>query len=198
MMMQVQEKRYYTPEEYLKLEVNSSQRHEYIDGEIIPMTGGTPNHNRIAGNFYAALNFALKGKPYDVFFADQRLWVPRRKLYTYPDVMIVQGELQFQEGRRDTITNPIMIVEVLSKSTEGYDRGEKFQAYRTIPTVEEYVLIEQYKLHVEQFIRTESSKWLLTEYDGESATLSLSSVQFEIVLANIYDKVDFEAEEQKA
>lgn len=198
MMMQVQEKRYYTPEEYLKLEVNSSHRHEYIDGEITSMTGGTPNHNRIAGNFYAALNFALKGKPYDVFFADQRLSVPRKKLYTYPDVMIVQGELQFPEGRRDTITNPIVIAEVLSKSTEGYDRGEKFQAYRTIPTVEEYVLIDQYTLHVEQFIRTESRKWLLTEYDGESATLSLASVQFEIMLANIYDKVDFEAEEQKA
>lgn len=195
MIVQAQQKRYYTPEEYLELEVNSEERHEYIAGEIISMTGGTPNHNQITGNFYAALNFALKRQPYRVFFAEQRLWIAKKKLYTYPDVMLVQGELQFQEGRRDTITNPIVIAEVLSKSTEGYDRGEKFQAYRTIPTFQEYILIDQYTIHVEQFIRTESRKWLLTEYEGKSATLSLASVPFEIVLADIYDKVDFKADE---
>lgn len=196
MVMQAQEKRYYTPEEYLELEVKSEERHEFIEGEITPMTGGTPNHNRIVGNFYAALNFALKRQPYRVFFAEQRLWIVKKKLYTYPDVMIIQGELQFQEGRRDTITNPIMIVEVLSRATAGYDRGEKFQAYRTIPTAQEYILIDQYTVHVEQFVRTESRKWLLTEDEGENATLSLTSLPFEIALANIYNKVDFEAEEQ--
>ena len=196
MVMRAQEKRYYTAEEYLELEVNSEERHEFIDGEVIPMTGGTPNHNQIVGNFYATLNFALKRQPYRVFFAEQRLWIVKKQLYTYPDMMVVQGDLQFQEGRRDTVTNPTIIAEVLSQSTAGYDRGKKIQAYRTIPTVQEYILIDQYTIHVEQFIRTESGKWLLTEYEDESATLSLASVPLVIVLADIYDKVDFEVEEQ--
>src|SRR4028118_1329739 len=149
MIMQAEDKKIYTPEEYLEFEVNSEERHEYINGEIVLMTGGTPNHNQIAGNFYAALNFALKRQPYRVFVTDQRLWIPKKRIYTYPDVMVVQGELQFQEGRTDTITNPVMIAEVLSKSTAGYDRGDKFAAYRTIPSFQEHVLIEQYTMHVE-------------------------------------------------
>jgi Uma2 family endonuclease len=194
MIMQAQKQRYYTPEEYLEVEINSEERHEYIDGEVIPVTGGTPNHNRIAGNFYATLNFALKGKPFDVFFTDQRLWIPKKRIYTYPDVLVVQGDLQIQEGRTDTITNPLMIAEVLSKSTAGYDRGDKFAAYRTIPSFQEYVLIEQYTLHVERFVKTETNQWLLSEYEGEETTFSLMSIPFEITLADIYDKVDFEAE----
>jgi Uma2 family endonuclease len=124
--------RYYSPEEYLEIEVKSEERHEYINGQIIPMTGGTPNHNQIAGNFYAALNFALKRQPLRVFVTDQRLWIPQKRINTYPDVMVVAGELEFQEGRKDTLTNPRMIAEVLSKSTKSYDRDEKFAAYRTI------------------------------------------------------------------
>lgn len=194
MIMQAEEKKHYPPEEYLELEVNSEERHQYIDGEIILMTGGLPNHNRITGNFYAALNFALKRQPYDVFITDQRLWIPRQRIYTYPDVMLIQGELQLQEGRRDTITNPIMIAEVLSDSTEAYDRSGKFAAYRTIPSFQEYVLIDQYSFHVEQYYRTEPRKWIFSEYDGEAAILSLNSVPFEITLADLYDKVNFEAE----
>lgn len=197
MMMQAQEQRYYTPEEYLEFEVNSEERHEYINGEVIPVTGGTPNHNQIALNLSGALNFALKRQPYRVFVTDQKLWIPRKHIYTYPDVMVVQGELQFQEGRRDTITNPLMIAEVLSKSTKSYDRDEKFAAYRTIPTFQEYVLINQYTMHVEQYYKTEPSKWIFSEYDGEDATLSLASVSFQITLADIYDKVEFEIEEEK-
>lgn len=115
MIMQAKEKKVYTPEEYLEFEVNSEERHEYINGEIVLMTGGTPNHNQIAGNFYAALNFALKRQPYRVFVTDQRLSIPHKRIYTYPGVMVVQGELQLQQGRRDTITNPLMIAEVLSE-----------------------------------------------------------------------------------
>jgi len=192
--MLIQAQRSYSLEEYLELEVASEERHEYIDGAIVPVTGGTPNHNQIAGNFYAELNFALKRQPYRVFVTDQRLWVPRKRVYTYPDVMVVQGELQLQEGRRDTVTNPLLIAEVLSDSTQGYDRGEKFAAYRTIPTFQEYVLIEQATLHVEHYVKTEPNKWIFSEYDGEAATLKLASVLFEIALADIYDKVDFGVE----
>jgi Uma2 family endonuclease len=150
MMMQAEGKQYYSPEEYLELESTSQERHEYIDGDIVLIVGGLPNHNRIILNIAAALNFSLKRQPYDVFAADQRLWIPRKRIYTYPDVMVVQGELQLQEGRKDTITNPTMIVEVLSESTEAYDRSGKFAAYRTLPTFQEYLLIDQYSLHVEQ------------------------------------------------
>ncbi len=193
-MMIAAEQRYYSPEEYLELEVNSESRHEYIDGQIIPMTGGTPNHNQIALNLSGALNFALKRQPYRVFVTDQRLWIPKKRIHTYPDVMVVQGQLEFQAGRRDTITNPLMIAEVLSKSTKSYDRDEKFAAYRTIPSFQEYLLIDQYKLHVEQYAKTDNNRWIFTEYEDENETISLASVPFEIVLADIYDKVDFEDE----
>ncbi|MBD2180046.1 Uma2 family endonuclease [Aerosakkonema funiforme] len=192
MIVQAEDKKYYTPEEYLDFEVNSEERHEYINGEIVLMTGGMPNHNRIAGNFYAALNFALKRQPYDVFFTDQRLWIPRKRIYTYPDVMVVQGELQFQEGRRDTITNPLIIAEVLSDSTRNYDKDAKFSAYRTIPTFQEYLLIEQYSMHVEQFFKTDNKRWTFAEYDDADETISLNSISFQITLADIYDKVEFE------
>ena len=193
-MMIAAEQRYYSPEEYLELEVNSESRHEYIDGQIIPMTGGTPNHNQIALNLSGALNFALKRQPYRVFVTDQRLWIPKKRIHTYPDVMVVQGQLEFQAGRRDTITNPLMIAEVLSKSTKSYDRDEKFAAYRTIPSFQEYLLIDQYKLHVEQYAKTDNNRWIFTEYEDENETISLASVPFEIVLADIYDKVNFEDE----
>lgn len=194
MMMQAEEKKKYSPEEYLELEINSQERHEYIDGDIVLMAGGMPNHNRIILNIGAALNIALKRQSYDVFVTDQRLWIPRKRIYTYPDVMVIQGELQLQEGRKDTITNPIMIAEVLSDSTEAYDRSGKFAAYRTIPTFQEYLLIDQYNLHVEQYYKTEPRKWIFSEYDGEEALLTLGSVLFEISLVDLYDKVDFEAE----
>ncbi|MFB2975406.1 Uma2 family endonuclease [Microseira sp. BLCC-F43] len=193
-MMIAAEQRYYSPEEYLELEVNSEERHEYIDGQIIPMTGGTPNHNQIALNLSGSLNFALKRQSYRVFVTDQRLWIPKKRIHTYPDVMVVQGQLEFAAGRRDTLVNPLMIVEVLSKSTKSYDRDEKFAAYRTIPSFREYLLIDQYTLHVEQYSKTDNNRWIFTEYEDEDETISLAAVPFEIVLADIYDKVDFEDE----
>lgn len=195
MIMQAEEKKIYTPEDYLEYEVNSEERHEYINGEITLMTGGTPNHNQIAGNFYAALNFALKRQPYRVFVTDQRLWIPQKRIYTYPDVMVVQGELQLQEGRRDTITNPVMIAEVLSASTRSYDKDEKFAAYRTIPSFQEYLLIDQYTMHVEQYLKTEQKRWTFTEYDEANEIVSLNSVPFQIMLTDIYDKVEFDSDE---
>ncbi|MFB2882220.1 Uma2 family endonuclease [Floridanema aerugineum] len=193
--MQAEEKKYYTAEEYLNLEVNSEQRHEYINGEIVPMAGGMPNHNTIAGNFYAALNFALKRQPYRAFVTDQRIWIPEKRIYTYPDVMVVQGELQLQEGRKDTVTNPLFIAEVLSDSTRNYDKDEKFAAYRTIPSFQEYLLIDQYKMHIEQYFRTDRKTWIFSEYDELNETISLNTLSLEITLADIYDKVEFEVTE---
>lgn len=192
MVTQIKTEKPYSPEEYLSLEVESEEKHEYINGKIISMASTNPNHNKIAGNFYAALNFGLKRQPYQVFITEQRLWIPTQQIYIYPDVMVIEGELQFQEGRRDTLTNPLIIVEVLSKSTEGFDRGKKFAAYRTIPTLKEYILIDQYTMQIEQFTKTESGQWLLSDYRGEDSKLSLKFIDFEITLADLYDKVNFD------
>ncbi|MDJ1179886.1 Uma2 family endonuclease [Roseofilum sp. BLCC_M91] len=192
MVMQVEKTKTYTPEEYLEQEVNSDERHEYMDGEIILMTGGMPNHNLIAGNLFATLNFCLKRQPYFVFVTDQRLWIPEKRIYTYPDVMVIQGELELQEGRKDTLTNPILIAEVLSQSTQGYDRGQKFQAYRTIPSLQEYLLIDQYTMQVERYYRTEVNQWVLSEYSQPESVIQLNSIPGEISLVDLYDKVDFQ------
>ena len=189
---------YYSPEEYLKLEEAAEFRSEYHDGKIIPMTGGTPNHNRIALNLSGALNFALKGQPYDVFINDLRLWIPSKRVYTYPDVMLVAGKLEFLEGRKDTITNAVMVAEVLSKSTADYDRGGKFKLFRSIPSFREYVLIDQYEMHVEHFCKTDDNKWVLSEYDGADAVLRLNCVEFEMSLGEIFDRVDFESESDES
>lgn len=191
MVMQAEEKRYYTPEEYLEFEVASDERHEYIDGEIALMTGGTPNHSQITLNLGGSLNFGLKRKPYRVFTTDQRVWIPQKRLYTYPDVYVVQGELEYQTGRRDTITNPVLIAEVLSASTRSYDKDEKFAAYRTIPTFQEYLLIDQYTMHVEQYFKTDQKHWVFSEYEDANELLILKSIPFEIELADLYDKVEF-------
>jgi Uma2 family endonuclease len=189
-MTQALEQRTYTDEEYLEFELTSEERHEYANGEIRLMTGGTPNHNDIAGNLYILLKLALKGKSYRTFYTDQRLWIPERNLYTYPDVMIVEKPLQLQTGRTDTIINPIMIAEVLSKSTQDYDRGEKFVSYRTIDSFREYLLIDQYNIHVEHYIKTAAHQWLLSEYEDPTITISFQAFEFQIQIAELYENVD--------
>lgn len=191
--MQIKEKLYYSPEEYLELETAAESKSEYRNGLIIPMAGGTPNHHQIVVNFSTALNFAFKGQPYRVFTSDLRLWIPQFRLFTYPDVMIVSGQLQFAAGRRDTITNPLIIAEVLSESTANYDQGEKFRLYRTIPTLQEYILISQAEMHVEQFAKTADNKWILSEYDGQDTILTLNYIEFQVFFKDIYDQVEFDA-----
>ena len=188
--MQVKEQHYYTPEEYLELETAATARSEYYNGQIFPLPGGTPNHNRITLNLSAALNLAFKRQPYDVFMSDMRLWIPITRLYTYPDLMVVAGQLEFAEGRRDTITNSVMIAEVLSESTHNYDRVGKFKLYRSIPTLKEYILISQTEIYLEQYSKTEDNKWLFSEYEGENSVLSLTSVPLQISLLDLYDKVE--------
>lgn len=189
-------KRHYTIEEYLTLEEDAEFRSEYRDGEIVPMTGGTTNHNKISGNFYAYSKFALRGKSYEVYMSDVRLWIPRYRQYTYPDVMVIQGEVVYEGTGTTTVTNPLIIVEVLSKSTKAHDRSEKFKYYRSIPEFKEYVLIEQSQFYVEQFTKTSEGKWLLTEYEPEDVLLTLSSIDFQISLNELYEGVKFESDKE--
>jgi Uma2 family endonuclease len=184
-------KRSYTPEEYLELEEAADYKSEYRDGEIVPMTGGTTNHNKIALNFAANLKFALRGQDYDIYIGDVRLWIPRYRQYTYPDVMVIQGEPIYTGTSTTTVMNPLLIVEVLSKSTKNYDLGEKFIYYRAIPEFNEYILIDQTKYHVMQYTKTLEGRWFLTEYESEETILELSSIEFQINLKEIYEKVNF-------
>jgi Uma2 family endonuclease len=191
------EKQIYTPEEYLKLEVESTDKHEYCDGEIVLMTGGTTNHNKLAGKFYARILLALEDQGCEVYVGDVRLWIPRYREYTYPDVMVVQGQPIYQLPGTTTITNPSLIVEVLSKSTKARDRGDKFRYYRSIPEFKEYIIIDQYSILVEHFVKTVDGKWILTEYETQESILKLASVQFEITLQELYKRVNFSESEQE-
>jgi Uma2 family endonuclease len=185
------QKKIYNSTEYLDLEVISEIRNEYHNGEIIPMTGGTPNHNRISGNIYIALSLALKRKPYEVFHVDQRLWIPELNLYTYPDVMVVSKPIELQTGRKDTVVSPCFIAEILSKSTQNYDRSEKFSAYRSIATFQEYLLVDQSQIHVEHYLKNGANQWLFSEYADPNTTLTFRTLELEIQIADIYENINF-------
>jgi len=163
------EKQYYTPEEYLALEESTEEKHEYHDGEIIPMTGGTTNHNTLSINFVFAFLSAFNNQNYQVYINDVRLWIENDRRYTYPDVMVVKGEPVYQGENKTCITNPFLIVEVLSKSTQNYDQGDKFDAYRSLSSLQEYILIDQYKYYVKQFAKNPEGKWVLTDHLGKEA-----------------------------
>ncbi|MBF2068185.1 Uma2 family endonuclease [Fischerella thermalis] len=192
--MQIQQ-RYYTPEEYLALEEVAEFKSEYWDGEIVPMAGGSINHNRIVGNVYTYLKFHLRGKNQEPFLSDLRLWIPRYRQYTYPDILVIQGNPALYNNRIDTITNPLLIVEVLSKSKQKYDHTDKFRFYRSIPEFREYVLINQYEFQIEQYIKTGKGEWLFREYETEDAIINFISIGLEMAIANIYESVDFSQKE---
>ncbi|MDZ4872340.1 MAG: hypothetical protein CLLPBCKN_001728 [Chroococcidiopsis cubana SAG 39.79] len=192
--MQITE-RYYTQDEYLALEEIAKFKSEYINGEIIPMVGGTTNHNRLALNLSTGLNFAFRQQDYEVFMGDVRLWIPDKNIYTYPDVMIIAGKPEYYNNRNDTVTNPIVIAEILSKSTQSRDRQAKFEDYKTIASFQEYILIDQTKINVMQYVKTGRKRWEIREYDIEDEMIALHSVLFQISLEDLYNKVDFEAEQ---
>ncbi|GCA76908.1 hypothetical protein MiTe_03759 [Microcystis aeruginosa NIES-2520] len=179
----------YSFAEYLQLEETAAYKNEYQDGEIVPMTGGTTDHNKIALNFAAYLKFALKGQKYNIFIGDVKLWIAQYRQATYPDVMLIEGEPIYYETGKTTITNPRLIVEVLSKSTQNYDQGDKFLYYRSLPEFQEYILISQSRPYIMQYNKTQENKWLLTEYEGENASLSLTSVNFDLSFQEIYEGV---------
>lgn len=190
-------KRDYTPEEYLALEEKAIDKSEYHDGEIIPMTGGTTNHNSIIINLIANLKFGLRSRDYRLFTSDVRLWIPETRRYVYPDIMVIQGNPVYQGSNSTIVINPCLIIEVLSSSTKDYDRGGKFLYYRSIPEFREYILIDQYSYHIEQFAKNSNNKWVLTEYDSEDAILVLESVEFQIPLRDIYERITLEIIEEE-
>jgi Uma2 family endonuclease len=184
-------KRQYSPGEYLELEDAAEFRSEYINGQIIPMAGGSVNHNRLAGNLYSALNIRFADNGFEPFIGDVKVWLPKQKIYTYPDVMVVAGEPIYFEDRSDIITNPQVIIEVLSTSTRDYDRGDKFMFYRSLPSFQEYLLIDQKSMRVERHTKTGIRQWSMQEYTAEDTAITFATVPFEISLATLYNKVRF-------
>ena len=183
------QKSFYTPEQYLALERQASYKSEYVNGGIFAMAGASREHNQIAFNIAGELHGQLKNRPCLAYVNDMRVKVNATGLYTYPDVAALCGEPQFEDERMDALLNPSVIIEILSPSTEAYDRGDKFAHYRRLPSLMEYVLIAQDKVRVEHYIR-QDSKWVLTEMNSLDETLYLASIQCEIALRNLYAKVD--------
>jgi Uma2 family endonuclease len=191
--MSLQPKSPYTPEEYLALERKAEYRSEYFAGEIFVMSGASERHNLIVGNVFATLHTQLRNRPCRVYASDMRVKVNPTGLYTYPDIVALCGEPQFDDEQKDILLNPAVIIEVLSPSTEAYDRGEKFAHYRQLSSVAEYVLISQEKPHVEHFVRQPDNQWLLSETSDLHDAVQLPSINCALALDEVYEKVEIGA-----
>lgn len=189
--MALPERESYTEAEYLAFERESEFKHEYIDGQIVAMTGGTGNHSAIAVSTGGWLSMQLPASSCRVYNSDMR--VRAMGTYTYPDLSVVCGEPpHFEDEHNDTLLNPVLIGEVLPPSTERFDRGLKFYRYRAIPTLQAYLLIWQSEPHIEQYVRQPTGEWLLSEVVGLDHTLALPSIDCDLPLAMAYKFIQFE------
>jgi Uma2 family endonuclease len=168
----------------------TDQRSEYVAGEVFAMAGGTEEHNLIVANVVRELGNQFKGRPCRVYPSDMKVHIATDDVATYPDVMVICGERQFYDDRRDLVTNPSLIVEVLSDSTEAYDRGDKFRHYRSLQSLQAYLLLSQYRVQAELFLRQPDGTWSLSSYQDPSESIPLRLVGADLSLAEVYDKVD--------
>lgn len=187
-----QEQRLYTPEEYLDQEAHAEFKSRYDDGVITLMTGGTTNHNRICRNLCTALSIGLRGQDFEVFISDVKVWIPSSKKFRYPDLMVIAGEPEYYMNRKTTVTNPQIIIEVLSDSTEEFDREDKFNLYKSIPTFQEYLLIDQNRTAIDHFYKTQPKHWQIDQFDEQDTEINLRSINVTLQISEIYDKVKFD------
>lgn len=183
-----------SPEEYLEFERKSEERHEYFAGEIFAMSGAKRNHNKITTNLNGLVWQNLKGKNCESYANDMRVFVPGTGLYTYPDLVVVCGEPKFQDDVFDTLLNAVLLIEVLSDWTESYDRGKKFQHYRSIESLREYILVSQDEARIEKYVKSGDGFWVLSEAVGIDADIRFEAIDCPIPLREVYDKVDFSDE----
>jgi Uma2 family endonuclease len=181
-----------TSEDYLKLEREAEFRSEYVDGEIFPMPGVQREHNRIEVNVVVELGTQFMDRPCEVYTSNMRTKVSATGLYTYPDIVVVCGKPEFEDEHVDTLLNPQVIIEVLSDSTESNDRGKKFAHYRTINSLQEYLLVSQKECRVERFARQSDGTWLYSDCTDPNGFVELTSVACRLPLARVYHRVDFE------
>lgn len=182
----------WTLEEYLEREELADRRHEFIDGLIVAMSGGLSAHDLISSNAVTLLNLATRGRPCRAHGSNLLVYIASFNVATYPDAMVVCGPYKYERKRRDIISNPLLIVEVLSKSSESYDRGKKFEYYRSLSSLREYVLISQAEPIVEKLARQPDDRWTLDTFRGIDAELPLDSIEGRLPLRELYDKVEFE------
>ena len=185
-------KTYLTPEEYLAFERQCEYKNEYYNGEVFAMTGASRPHNLILVNLGREVSQQLKGRPCETYTSDMRVLIPSTTNYFYPDLVVVCGEPRFADGHFDTLLNPTLVIEVLSPSTEDFDRGRKFEQYRKIGSLMEYVLVSQDRMHVERYGRRPEGDWLLSEFNDPEGTLKLISVECELAMSEVYRNVQFE------
>ena len=185
-----------SPAEYLSRERSAETKSEYYAGEMFAMAGASRRHNLVVMNAGADLRSQLRTRPCEVYPSDMRVKITATGLYTYPDVVVVCGEPEFEDEHQDTLLNPTALLEVLSRSTETYDRGKKFGHYRRLESLQEYVLISQDEPRVEKYVRQPGGHWLLSEAVGLEATIQVPSIQCEMRLSEIYEKVRFDEPEE--
>lgn len=183
-----------TVKDYLEFERKSEERHEYFDGEIFAVSGAKRNHNKIVGNLSGLMWQHLKGKDCEFYPNDMRVFVPETGLYTYPDLAVVCGGPKFKDEVFDTLLNPVLLIEVLSESTESYDRGKKFQHYRSIESLREYVLVSQDEARIEKYVKQGDGFWILSEAVGLKSEIEFSTIECRVALSEVYDKIDFTIE----
>ena len=189
--MSTRPKPFLTPEQYLASERAGDRKHEYYRGEVFAMVGASFEHVGIAANLVALLHGQLQGSPCRVFSSDLRIKVSRTGLYTYPDVGVVCDQPEFDDEHNDTLLNPRVIFEVLSPSTEGYDRGKKFAHYRTVVSLAEYLLVSQDQPRIEQYVRQADNDWLLHEATNLTETIQLPSIECDLTLSDVYANIEF-------
>ena len=187
-----------TPSEYLAIERASEIRHEYLHGQMFAMIVGSPRHSLIQLNIGAELRSLLKGRPCTPFSNDLRIRCGSTDVYTYPDIAVICGELQFDDHQCDSILNPTLLFEVLSDSTEAYVRGKKFEYYRQIPSLREYILVLQKSPTIERYVRNADETWTFTAVIGRASNIHLPSIDVTLELAEVYDRVTFDAPESSA
>lgn len=192
--MSTQPKTRITPEEYLALERKAEIKSEYLDGEMFAMSGTTLEHTKIVVNIARELSTQLMDRPCEVYTQDLRVKVSSTGLYTYPDIAALCGSPQLEDDHFDTLLNPQLIIEVLSESTESYDRGKKFAQYRMIESLFEYVLVSQTECRIERFSRQNDGAWLYTECSDPEGSIEFSSVAARLSLSRVYHKINFDRE----
>ncbi len=183
-----------TVEEYLEFDRNSEFKNEYYRGQIIAMAGGKPTHAKIGATVTALLWIATEGRSCDVYSSDARLAADRESHYVYPDIMVVYGEPEYADSRQETLANPILVVEVLSPSTESADRGRKFASYRNLESLQEYLMVSQFEPKVELHRKGPDGNWTRHEWTGLDAVAVLESVDAQLPLPRVYAKIEFEPE----
>ena len=180
----------FTPQDYLAYERDAPEKHEYFAGQIYNMAGATKNHNLVSMNLSIVVGNQLKNRTCQAYAHDMRVLVNKTGLYTYPDLVIVCGEPQFLDAHEDTLLNPTVIIEVLSESTEAYDRGDKYAHYRKLDSLQEYILVAQNKPGIEIFTRGENGNWLYHAYGDSGEIIPIKSIECHLNLRDVYDKTN--------